>query len=89
MDEPDCAGLTYDRPPPRDFANGDPAHCGGSTDDPQPFDDVVRADHARIAAGPGGVRGPIERAGGTFSADELAARSSCRRTARPLPRRGS
>jgi hypothetical protein len=71
MDEPGCAGLTYDRPAPRDFTNGDPEDCGGSTDDPQPFDDSVRADHARIAAALEESGTPIERAGGTFGADEL------------------
>ena len=71
MDEPDCAGMTYDRPAPRDFTSGDPEHCGGSTNDPKPFDDVVRADHARVAAALERSATPIERAGGTFSADEL------------------
>ena len=71
MDEPGCAGLTYDRTPPRDFVNGDPAHCGGSTDDPHPFDDVVRADHRRMAEALAESGTPIERAGGTFSAGEL------------------
>ncbi|HEU5455098.1 MAG TPA: hypothetical protein VFU85_05375 [Nocardioides sp.] len=71
MDEPDCAGMTYDRPPPRDFTSGDPEHCGGLTNDPKPFDDVVRADHARVSAALKQSGTPIERAGGTFSAGEL------------------
>jgi hypothetical protein len=72
MDESDCAILTYGRHPThRDFADGDPGGCGGSTDDPQPFDDVVRADHARVAAALAESRTPIERVGGTFSSGEL------------------
>lgn len=63
MNEPDCANLTYPR---GDFIDGDPEHCSGSTDDPAPFDDVVRADHARMAAALES-RTPIERAGGTFA----------------------
>ena len=63
MDEPDCAGMTYDRPPPRDFTSGDPEQCGGSTNDSKPFDDVVRADHARVAVALEAVRDP-DRAGG-------------------------
>ncbi len=68
MDEPDCANLTYPR---GDFIDGDPEHCGGSTDHPAPFDDVVRADHARVAAALEESRTPIERAGGKFIAGDL------------------
>ena len=68
MDEPDCANLTYPR---GDFIDGDQEHCGGSTDHPAPFDDVVRADHARVAAALEESRTPIERAGGKFIAGDL------------------
>jgi hypothetical protein len=71
MDEPGCEGITYDRAPPRDFTNGGPEHCGGSTDDPQPFDATVRADHARVAAALKESGTPIERTGGTFRDGEL------------------
>jgi hypothetical protein len=68
MDEPDCANLTYAR---GDYIDGNPEHCGGSTDHPAPFDDVVRADHARVAAALEESRTPIERAGGNFIAGDL------------------
>jgi hypothetical protein len=68
MDEAGCANLTYRR---GDFIDGDPEHCGGSTDDPAPFDDVVRADHARLAAALEESRTPIERAAGKFTARDL------------------
>jgi hypothetical protein len=68
MDDPDCANFTYLR---GDFIDGDPQHCGGSTDDPAPFDDLVRADHARVAAALDQSRTPIERAGGKYSAGDL------------------
>ncbi|HEY7722370.1 MAG TPA: hypothetical protein VIB11_11070 [Pedococcus sp.] len=69
IDEPDCANLTYPR---GDFVDGDPEHCGGSTPDPDPFDDAVRADHVRVAAALEESRTPIERAGGTFTGDHLS-----------------
>ena len=68
MNETDCANLTY---PDGDFIDGDPEHCGGSTDEPAPFDDVVRADHARVAAALEQSRTPIERVGGKFTAGDL------------------
>jgi hypothetical protein len=64
MDEPGCASLTYPR---GDFIDGDPEHCGGSTDSPAQFDDVVRADHERIKAALEASGTPIERVGGTFN----------------------
>lgn len=71
MDEPSCANLTYNRYPHGDFTDGDPEHCGGSTDEPEPFDEVVRADHARVAAALEESGTPIERAGGRFISGEL------------------
>ena len=66
MDLPDCAGLTYPR---GDFIDGDPEHCGGSTDSPADFDDVARADHERIKAALEASETVIERVGGRFSSD--------------------
>jgi hypothetical protein len=66
MDEPGCAILTYPR---GDFTDGDPEHCGGSTDSPVQFDDVARADHERIKAALEASGTPIERVGGTFLGD--------------------
>ena len=68
MDEPGCANLTYRR---GDFIDGDPEHCGGSTDDPAQFDDIVRADHARVAAALEDSRTPIDRTGGRYTAGDL------------------
>jgi hypothetical protein len=68
IDEPDCANLTYPR---GDFIDGDPERCGGSTDDPASFDDIVRADHARLAAALEESRTPIERTGGEFTGRDL------------------
>ena len=64
--------IAQTSPNPRgDFIDGDPEHCGGSTDHPAPFDDVVRADHARVADALAESRTPIERAGGKFIAGDL------------------
>ena len=68
MDEHDCATFTYLR---GDFIDGDPRHCGGSTDDPAPFDDRTRVDHARVAAALEASGTPIERTGATFRAGDL------------------
>lgn len=68
MDEPDCANLTYPR---GDFIDGDPDHCGGSTGDPAPFDDIARADHARVTAALEESATPIDRAGGNFTSRDL------------------
>ena len=65
MDESDCAILTYPR---GDFIAGDPEDCGGTTNDPAPFDDVARADHARVAAALADSRTPIERTAGNYAA---------------------
>jgi hypothetical protein len=66
MDEPGCANLTYPR---GDFIDGEPEHCGGSTDSPAQFDDIARADHERIKAALEASGTPIERVGGTFFSD--------------------
>jgi hypothetical protein len=66
MNEPGCANLTYPR---GDFIDGDPEHCGGSTDSPAQFDDAARADHERIRAALEESGTPIERVGGTFLGD--------------------
>jgi hypothetical protein len=66
MDEPGCANLTYPR---GDFIDGNPEHCGGSTDSPAQFDDVARADHERIKAALEASGTPIERVGGAFFSD--------------------
>lgn len=68
MDEHDCATLTYGR---GDFIDRDPQDCGGSTDDPAPFDDTTRVDHARVAAALEASDTPIERTGATFQAGAL------------------
>lgn len=68
MNEPDCANLTYPR---GDFIDGDPELCGGSTGEPAPFDDIARADHARVAAAMEESGTPIERAGGNFTGRDL------------------
>ena len=66
MDDPGCANLTYPR---GDFIVGDPEHCGGSTGSPSSFDDVVRADHARVRAALAASGTPVQRVGGRFSSD--------------------
>lgn len=68
MDEHECATLTYGR---GDFIDGDPRDCGGSTDDPAPFDDTARVDHARVAAALDASDTPIERTGASFRARSL------------------
>jgi hypothetical protein len=66
MDEPGCANLTYPR---GDFIDGSPDDCGGSTSHSIPFDDIARADHARIRAALEASQTPIERVGGSFFSD--------------------
>ena len=66
MNEAGCINLTYPR---GDFVDGDPEHCGGSTDDPDPFDEVARADHERITAALEASGTPVERIGGKYSTD--------------------
>lgn len=68
MNEPDCANITYPR---GDFIDGDPEHCGGSTDDPAPFDERARTDHARVAAALEESGTPIQRTAGSYSAGDL------------------
>ena len=68
MDEPDCAILTYHR---GDFIDGDPEDCGGSTDAPTRFDEIARADHARVAAALEQAETPVERTGARFTDDDL------------------
>lgn len=68
IDEGGCAVLTYGR---GDFVDGDPERCGGSTTDPAPFDDVARADHARVAAALQRSGTPVERTGATFAGGAL------------------
>lgn len=64
MDAPGCANLTYRR---GDFIDGDPEDCGGSTGHAIQFDDVARADHARVVEALDRSRTPIERLGGRFT----------------------
>jgi hypothetical protein len=63
-----CLNLAYLR---GDFIDGDPEDCGGSTDNPLPFDDVARDDHDRLAAALDVSRTPIERTRGTFNGGDL------------------
>ena len=69
LDDDGCAGLTYAR---GDFVDGDPERCGGSTADPAQFDDVARADHARLATALERSDTPVERTGGTFASGALS-----------------
>jgi hypothetical protein len=68
MDGSGCVNLAYLR---GDFIDGDPEDCGGSTDNPLPFDDVARDDHDRLAAALDESRTPIERTRGTFNGGDL------------------
>jgi hypothetical protein len=63
-----CLNLAYLR---GDFIDGDPEDCGGSTDNPLPFDDVAYTDHAQLAAALVESRTPIEQMGGTFNGGDL------------------
>lgn len=66
MNEAGCINLTYPR---GDFVDGDREHCGGSTTNPSPFDEIARADHGRIAAAIEASGTSVERVGGRYSTD--------------------